>query len=323
MYTILVTGVGAIIGYGIIQSLRKLPQPVKIIGTDIFSDAVGQHWCDHFEKGVLASSSEHTDFIRRTIQKYSIDLVMPGIEQDVLRLAKDFPTLNEGSAQFVLNDLNLIALAQDKWKLHLKLVQEGFHAIQSSIEGTFEELSRKLGLPFLIKPRKSYASKGIEKVHAIEDFEYWKRKLGENFMAQEIVGHDDAEFTVGAFGLGNGACTQKIVFQRKLSGEGATAKAKVAELPELECLVDRLVEVFRPIGPTNLQFRMHHGRYLLLEINPRFSSSTSLRTAFGFNEPAMCIQYYLEHHTPSTNPIRVGSAIRYIEDLVTYDCTHC
>lgn len=323
MYTVLVTGVGAIIGYGIIRSLRELPHPVKIIGTDIYSDAVGQHWCDHFEKGVLASSPEHTDFIRQTIKNHSVDLVMPGIEQDVHRLAQDAHSLKEVSAQFVLNDLNLIAIAKDKWQLHLKLGEEGFPTIQSYIGGTFEDLSRKLSLPFLIKPRKSYASKGVEKINTIEEFEYWKRKLGDNFLAQEIVGHDDAEFTVGAFGLGNGTCTQKIVFQRKLSGEGATAKAKVAELPELESLVDRLVEVFRPIGPTNLQFRMHRDRYLLLEINPRFSSSTSLRTAFGFNEPAMCIQYYLEHRTPSTNPIRMGSAIRFIEDLIQYDRTNC
>lgn len=48
MDTILVTGVGAIIGYGIIRSLHVSQYPVKIVGMDIYSDAIGQKWCDVF-----------------------------------------------------------------------------------------------------------------------------------------------------------------------------------------------------------------------------------------------------------------------------------
>jgi carbamoyl-phosphate synthase large subunit len=91
-------------------------------------------------------------------------------------------------------------------------------------------------------------------------------------------------------------------------------------IPELETLVRQLSEAFRPIGPTNFQFRCHLGKFLLLEINPRISSSSSLRTAFGVNEPEMCIAYYLERKRPETGAIRLGSAARYVEDFVSYDC---
>ena len=47
-YNILVTGVGAIIGYGIINSLNKSKYELNVIGADIYPDAVGRAWCDGF-----------------------------------------------------------------------------------------------------------------------------------------------------------------------------------------------------------------------------------------------------------------------------------
>jgi carbamoyl-phosphate synthase large subunit len=148
---------------------------------------------------------------------------------------------------------------------------------------------------------------------------YWKEQLGYNFMVQEIVGDEENEYTVAAFGFGDGTCGQKLILQRKLSGEGATAKARVVSIPELDSMVDDLAAHFKPVGPTNFQFRHHLNRFLLLEINPRISSSTSLRAAFGYNEAEMCVEYYLEGRRPIERSIRSGRAVRYIEDLVTYD----
>lgn len=79
-----------------------------------------------------------------------------------------------------------------------------------------------------------------------------------------------------------------------------------------------LCKLFRPIGSTNFQFRFHKGTYYLLEINPRFSSSTSMRSAFGYNDPIMAVEYYLEGKFPKQPKIRMGKAIRYIEDHIFF-----
>ena len=47
-YNILVTGVGAIIGYGIIESLKLSNLNCKIIGTDIYEENYGKYICDEF-----------------------------------------------------------------------------------------------------------------------------------------------------------------------------------------------------------------------------------------------------------------------------------
>lgn len=319
MYRILVTGVGAIIGYGIIRSLRQCRYPVHIVGMDVYEDAVGRHWCDHFERAAPAASPHYPAFISNLLRKHAIDLVIPGIEQDVRRMSAERGRWRGEHARFVLNDDPLIEIAHDKWLLHQRLLAAGVPAIPTLIAGCFHELAEVLGAPFLLKPRRSYASKGIQKIFTEEDLGYWRSKTGDQFMVQQIVGNEEEEYTASVFGLGDGAHTGGIVLRRKLSGEGATVKARVEEMPAVGEQVDRLIALFRPVGPTNLQFRLQGSEALLLEINPRISSATSLRTAFGFNEAEMCIEYYLKGETPARRTIRPGGAIRYIEDVILYD----
>lgn len=107
---ILVTGVGAIIGYGIIKSLKSSKYEVNITGIDIYNDAVGRFWCDKFVQGVLAQSRDFQSFIKNTVVKNNIDLIIPGIEQDVDALAKILQNLkcivaiNSSNALSVFNN---------------------------------------------------------------------------------------------------------------------------------------------------------------------------------------------------------------------------
>jgi len=315
-YNVLVTGVGAIIGYGIVRSLRQCRYDINIVGMDVYPDAVGQRWCNDFFRSIWASDARYCDFLAEVIDKRKIDLVFFGVEEEIHRLCDDWDAFRGDFKKLILNDRSLIALSRDKWCLYEHLISNKFKAIKSLTTGEYDLVAEKLGLPCLVKPRYSTASKGITTIDSREDFYYWKNKLGKDFMVQEIVGDDEHEYTVGVFGLCDGSLSQTIVFSRKLSREGSTAKAQTVNIPELDEEVKKLTALFKPVGPTNLQFRRHREDYLLLEVNPRFSSSLSLRTAFGFNEPEMCLEYFGDNVKPTPAVITQGSAVRYIEDVV-------
>lgn len=102
-YKVLVTGVGAIIGYGMINSLRKSCYNTFIVGTDIYDDAVGQYWCDTFVKAIPSKDSLYIDFIFSLVQKYDIDLVMFGTEQEMHKIAENISLKDWGKCKFVLN----------------------------------------------------------------------------------------------------------------------------------------------------------------------------------------------------------------------------
>ena len=316
-YNILITGVGAIIGYGLINSLRKSKYDVHIVGMDIYNDAYGKNICDEFIQAIPAADETYPDFIKNIIEEKSIDLVMFGTEQEIHRLVNEKESLGNCYEKLVINNKNIIDLSNDKWETYLFQESNNINAIPTYIEGTYNELKEKLGSPFLLKPRKSYASKGIEKIHNKEEFEFYKKRVAEQFMVQKIIGDVEHEYTAAVFGFGNGESTRPIMMKRKLSQEGATAKAWVIWDEILMENIKELVRLLRPVGPTNFQFRYDNGTYYLLETNPRISSSTSLRTAFGYNEAEMCIEYFVEHKKPEDRKIKEGHAVRYIADYVT------
>ena len=142
-------------------------------------------------------------------------------------------------------------------------------------------------------------------------------------MAQPIVGNDEEEFTTSAFCDGQGGYFAGMTLRRKLSRNGFTEKAEVADMEEFSPVITELCQLFRPLGPTNFQFRRCPDGTKLLEINPRISSSTSIRTAFGYNESAMALDYFLNHRNPVQPVIRRGRAVRYTDEQIFYeDCVH-
>ena len=304
-YRIMVTAVGAVVGYGMVESLRKSKYDCFILGTDIFEDAVGQYFCDKFIQATPAADPHYLDFLKKTIDDNRIDLVLFGIEQELL----------------AVNPPELTEICNDKWLTYLWLKENGLekYAIDTAIDGSFCVLSERFGCPFILKPRDGRASKGIQIVDNEEDFLFYKKKMGSSFMAQHIAGTKDKEYTVGVFGDGKGAVCNEIYLRRVLSQAGATDKPKVVNIPELRKAVHEITNKANPIGPTNYQFRLENGHAKLLEINPRVSASTSIRAKFGFNESEMCIDYYLEHRLPVQSKIINGKAMRYIVDWIVFE----
>ena len=110
-----------------------------------------------------------------------------------------------------------------------------------------------------------------------------------------------------------------MALRRKLSKEGFTDKADVVPADDFLAPISELCKMFKPIGPTNFQFRNTHEGIKLLEINPRVSSATSIRTAFGYNESAMSVEFFLRHQEPKQPKILTGRAVRYTEEYIFYN----
>ncbi|BBP60844.1 hypothetical protein PHLH4_44340 [Pseudomonas sp. St316] len=78
MKTVMVTGVGAIMGYGLLKSLRAASPSVRLVGTDIYDDAVGRGWCDVFVQAPLTAVPEYGQWLGDTLARHKVDLLIPG-----------------------------------------------------------------------------------------------------------------------------------------------------------------------------------------------------------------------------------------------------
>lgn len=320
--TVLATGVGAIIGQGIIRSLRKSRHSVRVLGIDRSRRSPGSCLCDAFFQKPQCEEN-HPDYLAfwlSTTKEQQVDLVLPGLEVDVDFLNQHRAAFESHGTALALNRHELIELSSDKWLLGEALRSYGLPLIPSMLPSGWDDAIHALGPPpLLFKPRKGSGSRGIVRLDSEEDFNYWNNRAGGNRMLQRIIGTDDQEFTVGVFGLADGTAVRPIVLRRRLSPAGNTQEAEVVNDSTIEEASMALTALFRPIGPTNYQFRKEAGVAYLLEINPRFSSSNSLRTAFGYNEAEMAIEYFLLNRRPSVPHILSGIAWRYSEDFVIHD----
>ncbi|CAB3724811.1 hypothetical protein LMG1873_04262 [Achromobacter piechaudii] len=319
---IAVTGVGAIIGQGIIKSLRQSKYRVRIIGVDRNDNSPGPHLCDAFEKKPDApeGSQQYLDYWARIVRAHNIHLILPGLEIDMAFFSRHRDFFSGLNVRLAVNSASLVDVTADKWNFGLALNAMGYPAIPSARPASWTEAVNTLGAaPLLLKPLHGNGSRGIVLLEDETDFNYWRGKSGSPWMLQRIVGTADEEYTVGVFGLGEGRHVGPLTFRRRLSAAGNTLVAEVVrDHAVIDKATDLLCRHFCPLGPTNFQFRVEGERAYLLEINPRFSSSNSLRTAFGFNEAEMAIDYFLLGVEPAEPCIRAGKAWRYTEDFVTH-----
>ncbi|WP_280709119.1 ATP-grasp domain-containing protein [Bradyrhizobium sp. BR13661] len=295
-------------------------QPMNLIGTSIYADSVAPGFCDVFEVVPRTDAPDYVDQLLALLHKHHVDVAIPGIDADMYKWTDSVAELESTGTSVVLNSRELISRCSDKWafyerQLELKLP----YAIPSYLEMDFDVLTAKCGLPFLLKPRRGFGSKDIVVVETAEQFAGIAPATKATLMAQPIVGRDDEEFTVAAFCDGHGGYSAIMALRRKLSRDGFTEKAEVVDQAEFSEAVQNLCRAFSPIGPTNFQFRKTDAGLKLLEINPRISSSTSIRAAFGYNEALMAVDMVLEKRLPVQPDIKRGRAVRYTEDFIFHD----
>ena len=316
MCTILVSGASGIIGYGILKSLRQSHPECRLIGTTVYEHSAAQAFCDVFEKAPLTNHENYIPWLIDMLKKYNVSLAIPGIEADVITWSEHRAAIEQSGTQILLNNPELIRLCVDKWLFYQRLVEcSSPYAIPTSLE--FDEALQPF--PLLLKPRKGSGSKGIAIIENRESLEEHLIDIGPNNMLQPVIGTAEEEYTTSAFFDPNSRLCASITLKRKLSQAGHTESAETVELNDINNVLLHLSEIFKPVGPTNFQFRVDNGQLKLLEINPRISSATSIRTAFGYNESSMSVELFLRKKIPSQPPLKGGYAVRYIEDIVYYD----
>jgi carbamoyl-phosphate synthase large subunit len=319
MKNIFVTGASSLVGYGILKSIRSTNKPFKLIGSTIHKNSIAPAFTDICIQAPFSGSEGYIDWLLKVVKDHDVDLIIPSFEEDVHFLTNHRKQIELTGAKVVLNSFELVHLCNDKWFFFEKLKSYNCpYTLSSSLSSDFDWLIKNFGLPLLLKPRQGNASKGIVKVYNMATFEIHKAEIGKKLMVQPLIGNDNEEYTITAFCDGKGSYFTIMMLKRVLSKLGYTEKAEVFNNVSIAAAVKKICEILKPIGPTNFQFRKHKGRFYLLEINPRFSSSNSIRTAFGYNDAIMAIEYYLEGKIPKQPKIRNGKAIRYIEDFIFY-----
>lgn len=314
---VLVTGVGQTIGLGILKALACSGLDYRVWVTDCNPLAVGLHMMDQGSllPSVTTSPHQYLQALAQLCRQAKIAIILPGSEPELQVLCKVASDFQRETDTFIMTGCAKAVLgAMDKWQTFQFLTSQGFpvpHTILPT-PANLEPFAQEQGFPLIVKPRRGSASRGVYLVENPEQLRFYALSQP-GVIVQEYIGPMAEEYTAGVFLPSPGHSHGCIVLQRELVA-GVTFRAEVAEAEDVRAYTCKIGEKTGLTGPCNVQFRRAARGPVVLEINPRFSSSVSIRAHFGFNEPAMAIQHFILQEELAPPRISRGIALRYWEE---------
>jgi carbamoyl-phosphate synthase large subunit len=316
--TVIVTGVGAPVGVGIIKSLRACDLPIRIVAVDSEPLAQGLYRVDraHLLPSARQDPNAYFEALVAVCQAEQANILFSGWEGE-LPLLCDRKAEFEGRTGTILPfaaDATLKAL--DKWQTAKVLELAGVPVPETVSPIDQDQLARfreRHQYPFVIKPRRSSGGRGLVLVQNDEELDFFSRYIADPVI-QELLLPDDQEYTVGVFIQQDGMALGALSLKRSLSS-GLSYRMESNHDAEACKVATEAAIAMGSIGAVNVQMRLTESGFKVFEINPRLSSATCVRANFGFNEPELSIRHFVlkESLTPPTT--KTGICLRFWEEL--------
>ena len=317
MILILVTGVGSLLGQGILKSIQSSTLDCNVTGTDYFSSAIGLYWVD---KGYILpdilkpdiSESQWIDALVNVIDQEEIDLVLPGLDFEIPILARNKSIIEKQTKTILLvSPENVVRVGDDKWKTVNYLKNNSFSYPNSSLPDTLENFTLSNSFPFIVKPRFGHTSENVFLVNNNNELNV-ALKACDKPIIQEYLGSPEQEYTCGATFIDNEILT--LISLRRTLKNGNTQQAFCERTDEIDEYIKKLTLSIKPYGPINFQLRLTNRGPVVFEINPRFSGTTPIRAMFNVNEVEAVIRKLTGSKFKSTYKEKEGVVIRYFEN---------
>jgi carbamoyl-phosphate synthase large subunit len=317
MIRVLVTGVGSLLGQGILKSIQGSALKCSITGTDYFSSAVGLYWVN---KGYILpdilkpdiKEEEWIDALIAVIEKENIQIVLPGLDFEIPILARNKSNIEKQTGTILLvSSEDVVGIGDDKWETVNYLKNNGFNYPSSSLPDNADRFIQSNPFPLIVKPRYGHTS---ENVFLVKN----KNKLDEAVQVidkpiiQEYLGDPEQEYTCGSTFIDNEILS--LISLRRILKNGNTQQAFCERTDAIDAYTRKLTISLKPYGPINFQLRLTERGPIVFEINTRFSGTTPIRALFGVNEVEAVIQKLIGVAAKNEYTEIEGVAIRYFEN---------
>lgn len=292
--SVLVTGAGSVYGLGIIRSLKESVLPVETIAIDANPYSLGLFVAHKsFIPPKVAEEESYYRFIKNLCINHQIKGIFIGSTAELPFYSRNRESLEKSTgAKVFVNSPAVIELCTDKWLTMCHLSRCGFQ-IPATIRypedaDMLSSFIESAGFPLIVKPRFGRGSIGVVLVKDKEQLlENIKGK--ESLIIQEYLTDEDQEFTAGICINQKGEVISKIALRRYLL-EGVSIAAVSDDYHHIADYCAMVASTLGAYGAINIQLRLKDSMPVIFEINPRFSSSTSMRLLFGINEPETLIR---------------------------------
>jgi len=308
---VLVTGVGGGVGQSIVKAIKLSQLDCNIVVTDAHPLAAGIYRGNKGYLVPLARSPRFLEVIIDICKKEKIHAILIGLDPELPVFASHREVVEDlTGAKVVVSSPEVVKIGYDKWETYTFLKNNAFPYPRSTLPEDRGNFVDEVGFPIIIKPRTGSASRDVYLARNSEELEVFIKRV-ENSIIQEYLGSETEEYTSGVVMFDEilGAITIKRELKR-----GVTFRALVDNYETVKAASVSIASALCPFGPCNFQMRVVQGAPVTFEINTRFSGTTAIRAAFGFNEVETVLKYILFGQR-LTLAYRTGVAMRYWNEV--------
>ncbi len=299
---VLVTGVGGIVGQGILRNIIHLKEDLILVGTDINSLSAGSHLCQRVYEVPFSTDPRYIDQIKKICVNEKIDLIIPSTDYETYYLSlesHELPRLACAGPKVSEIFLNKYKTWQFFNEHQIPFAET---ALPSRYQDNFEEI--------IVKPLEGRGSRDLHfnpaNYHCFPD----------DYIIQKL--YRGKEITTAFYVTKEGSLLGHITLERELMS-GYTDKCAVVfdYDKQVEGLILRMMQCLKLKCSYNIQSIVTEtGDIIPFEVNGRVSGTNSIRSQFGFEDVRYIIDEYIFNRKPQKPDIKPGAALRILLDII-------
>ena len=295
--TILLTAAGGVAMPFIIKHLKN--QGYKVFTADIDKYAIGLYLSD---KGFIIPKAANNNFlptIHKICQEEKVDIVIPLVDEELLKVIN----LEKENIKVLTPQKTFINSCLDKFKLMKELNKQKI-PIPKTFLLSKSLLNKKINLkyPVIIKPRQGRGSRGIQVINSKKELKNYINNCNSlnKFIVQTYI--QGEEYTVSVV-VGRNEKIISIVPKKIIHKKGVTKIAITEKNESIKNICKKIQQKLKANGPFNVQLTIDKKskKPFTFEINPRFSTSTTLTIKSGVDEFSLLIE---ERFNKKIKPIK-------------------
>lgn len=317
---VLISGSGSLYGVAIIQSLLKSDLALRLVACDINPRTLGLHLahCGYMVPPVQLEE-QYLKQLLTIIERENINAIFVASSKEIDFFSNHKAQIEKTTgARVFVNPPAVLEICCDKWHTVNFLKEQGFYFPRTlrypEDQEQMDAFIEDVGFPLIVKPRRGAGSQGLYTANNV--YEVYSLITGKtDIILQQYLPGDLGEFTTGICTGAKGNILSGITLKRYLQ-DGMTIAADLEDFTEITNYCKQVARVLKPYGPCNFQSRLLKGKPYIFEINPRFSSSTGMRSLLGVNEAEILLRAEILGQKITEPPILKCSVIRQYTDYL-------
>jgi carbamoyl-phosphate synthase large subunit len=310
------TGGGAPGAAGIIKCLQAIPS-FNVIVADANPSAVGRYLVNDFVCIPFAHEPLFAEKLLNLCREKQIRLLLPLVTKELIPLSKRINDFASAGTRLLLSPEASLEIANNKSRLYEFLQWRGVDIPDFRVVETVEQFKvavHELGYPekmVCFKPSISNGSRGFRIITNLKNeldllfnykpdstyirFEEAIKILSSGHFPELLVSEylPGEEFSVDCL-CNHGKAELLLPRVRKKMINGITVEGEFIHEESIISYCTRIIKELQLHGNIGIQVKKSvHGKYLLLEINPRVQGTICAALGAGVNLPALAVKHEL------------------------------